>query len=94
MWTRAELKDKAKAALKQNYWKLVLVGLIASIVTGSQSSIEWNIESDGSGTSFFAGLAGFESLFAGVAIGFVIFCFVVMIIALAVGIFVINPLEV
>ena len=34
MWTRAELKERAKAALAQGYWKLVLVGVIASVVGG------------------------------------------------------------
>ncbi len=28
MWTRKELKEKAKAALKRNYWKAVLVSLL------------------------------------------------------------------
>ena len=37
MWTRAELKDKAKASLKQNYWKCVIVGLILGISLNSGS---------------------------------------------------------
>ena len=37
MWTRAELKDKAKASLKQNYWKCVIVGLILGILLNSGS---------------------------------------------------------
>ena len=32
MWTRSELKEKAKAALKMNYWKTVLVALLAFTV--------------------------------------------------------------
>ena len=28
MWTRAELKERAKAALHRNYWKIVLVSSI------------------------------------------------------------------
>lgn len=34
MWTRAELKSKAKATMKKGYWKMFLVGLILSFVTG------------------------------------------------------------
>ena len=33
MWTRKELKDKAKATLKMNYWKTVLVAIIVLAVT-------------------------------------------------------------
>lgn len=32
-WTRAELKARAKAAFKRNYWKCVLVALIVALVT-------------------------------------------------------------
>lgn len=42
MWTRAQLKDKAKAALKVNYWKMVLVAALISLLvggTGSASSV-------------------------------------------------------
>ncbi len=37
MWSRKDLKEKAKKAFKANYWKSVLVGLILSIVVGSAS---------------------------------------------------------
>lgn len=32
MWTRKELKDKAKFAFKANYWKAVLVGLLLAVL--------------------------------------------------------------
>lgn len=32
MWTRKELKDRAKAGLKRNYWKSVLFGFIVSLI--------------------------------------------------------------
>lgn len=35
MWTRKELKEKAKKALKKNYWKAVVAGLLVMVVTGS-----------------------------------------------------------
>lgn len=34
MWTRVELKQRAKEALKRNYWKIVLVAFVLLIVTG------------------------------------------------------------
>jgi uncharacterized membrane protein len=35
MWTRAELKEKAKQVLRGNYWKAFLVSLVIVFVTGS-----------------------------------------------------------
>lgn len=32
MWTRVELKEKAKQALKRNYWKIMLVCMILSLI--------------------------------------------------------------
>lgn len=34
MWTRKELKQKAKEALKRNYWKAVLISLLLLIIDG------------------------------------------------------------
>ncbi|MDO4166445.1 MAG: hypothetical protein Q4D32_03470, partial [Eubacteriales bacterium] len=34
MWTRKKLKDRAKFALRQNYWKIVLVALMAGLLIG------------------------------------------------------------
>ncbi len=34
MWTRKELKAKAKKALKNNYWKTVLVALLTLVISG------------------------------------------------------------
>lgn len=33
-WTRKELKDKAKEALKRNYWKAVVVALLIAVLGG------------------------------------------------------------
>lgn len=38
MWTRKELKERAKAALKRNYWKAVLVTVILLVIGGGASS--------------------------------------------------------
>ena len=45
MWTRAQLKNQAKEALKRNYWKAVLVGLLC-IVLGTSSGLELSFDSD------------------------------------------------
>ena len=55
MWTRAELKAKAKFALKRNYWKAVLVAIIMALcfggTGGSVSSDDVNIDSDSGSVS-------------------------------------------
>lgn len=38
MWTRRELKERAKEALKRNYWKIVLVSLIGMLIGGGLGS--------------------------------------------------------
>lgn len=37
MWSRAQLKDKAKYALKMNYWKTVLVTFLVALVVGGSA---------------------------------------------------------
>ena len=37
MWTRRELKDKAKVSFKANYWKAVLIALLIAAIGGSMS---------------------------------------------------------
>ena len=39
MWTRAELKDRAKGALKLNYWKTVLIALLLATITSTMSGL-------------------------------------------------------
>lgn len=46
MWTRKELKERAKEALKRNYWKIVLVSLIGMLIGGGLGSS--GISGDGS----------------------------------------------
>jgi len=38
MWTRVDLKNKAKESLKRNYWKAVLIALFLSILSGGIGS--------------------------------------------------------
>lgn len=38
MWTRAELKEKAKFTFKRNYWRVVLISVIFAMISGGFSS--------------------------------------------------------
>ena len=51
MWTRKELKDNAKAALKRNYWKVVLVSLLIIVLGGGLNSTFLHRGSGGNGDS-------------------------------------------
>lgn len=57
MWTRKELKDQAKAGLKRNYWKSVLVGLLVALMTAFAASNA----TGGDGTDVTAAFAGLSS---------------------------------
>ncbi len=46
MWNRAQLKEKAKYALKLNYWKIVLVSLLVTIILGGSTELEYNFGED------------------------------------------------
>lgn len=47
MWTREDLKYKAKQALKNNYWKIVLVSLLVGVIgAGTTAGISNTFESD------------------------------------------------
>lgn len=94
MWTRAELKDKAKASLKQNYWKCVIVGLILGILLNSGSYSAGRSakqEAKEAGISF-ANVSP-EALAAVIGGVFAIMG-VMLIINILLTIFVWNPLEV
>lgn len=91
MWTRAELKDKSKKTLSQNYWKLVLVALIANAILGVSNMIELRYEENEFSVDVLGGLGSFLLVFAPIIIGIVL---VVMAISIAVGVLVLNPLDV
>ena len=47
MWSRRQLKEKAKISLKQNYWKVVLVcALLVMLGTGGGASYSLNLQED------------------------------------------------
>lgn len=60
MWTRKELKDRAKITLKANYWKAVLVSLILSFLTGGSGS-----SAGSSASNSYQSASGGENLFSG-----------------------------
>ena len=93
MWTRSELKARAKAVLSTNYWKLVLVAVIANVIAGVSNSVELEYKTDGSGLS--VGVLGVveESILAMAPI-LVIAALIVAAVSIAVSIFVANPLGV
>lgn len=45
MWTRKELKQKAKASLKRNYWKIVLVSALLILLGGGFGSTGFSYSS-------------------------------------------------
>jgi len=55
MWTRKQLKTGAKAALKQNYWRCVLVALILALVLGVTAGIGASGSGGGAGFGLGAG---------------------------------------
>ena len=42
MWTRRQLKDKAKEVLNRSYWKMVLVSVIVTFLVGTIPSVNLN----------------------------------------------------
>lgn len=50
MWTRKELKERAKASLKRNYWKIVLVSLLLILLGGGFSGFGSGISSNTTGS--------------------------------------------
>lgn len=94
MWTRAELKEKAKASFKANYWLCVAVSLILSFCVGGSGGAAGRSASNN--TSDAQNLV--ESMepqqllaIVGIVIGVVA---VVLCVGLVISIFVTNPLSV
>ena len=100
MWNRSAIKEKAKGRISVNYRKMVVAGLVAAFFTGSSPSFHINYnnnEFDSFGDAVahnipfvgdgfdFGMLMGLGAMLVGVAI-------VVAIAAIALSVFVINPL--
>ena len=94
MWTRADLKAKAKEDVKRSYWGLVLVAFIVSLLSGGGGG--------GGSTGSSSGGEGSGNMFEGVdmayILGFLTAFLVIILIAVVIGVlvatFVINPIMV
>ncbi len=98
MWTRAELKSRAKDVLRKNYWKAFLVSLILAVVSGGcNSGSNFNLGSNGSSSNGFRpsefGDIAWAEIVPFLIVGLIIF-FIVLAFALALRIFLLAPLEV
>lgn len=67
MWTRVQLKEKAKQALNNNYWKVVLVSLLVGVIgcgaAATSSSINFNSNSTINGSTDIYGDSLFDDSF-------------------------------
>ena len=99
MWSRSELKSRAKEILHVNYWEAVLVSLIYTFVSGggsgggSSSSASSSSSGSSSGGSIFSSPEEWKIFIAAMSA-----VLIIILIALAVGfvlsIFVFSPLQV
>lgn len=91
MWTRSELKARAKASIKANYWQCLLVCILIVILAGNFISVEYNLDYDhfylnlGSSTSYINHTLMMLTLFSAAVLG---------IIGLIYRTFVLEPLNV
>lgn len=94
MWTRAELKERAKIAFKANYWKCVAMAIILGIVSAAGSSGGRISNSDRTQRvgEILSGLSRGELLAVfGIVTGVL---FVALIIGILIKIFIKNPVSV
>lgn len=100
MWTRADLKSKAKEDVKRSYWGLVLVSFVMAFLTGGGggSSAGSSSASDYSGLSSSDGSGLFDGIDTGFLLGMITALIVIVVIAWIIGIlfvtFVTNPISV
>lgn len=91
MWTISELKQAAKAAVKGNYWKTVLVGFLISLTVGSAATGGYSVDDDQI-NGYFAGLTDSEAAFLILTV--VGFLATISLVIKLVKIFLLNPLNV
>ena len=101
MWTRKELKEQAKAALKRNYWKAVLVtalfgallgGTGSAAAAGAATSAGSGSGDTGSVWTFIVG--ALHEYFPGLLTALAILAVVLVLLSLAVSILLLNPINV
>ncbi len=103
MWTREELKTKTKATMKLGYWKMFLIGLLLSFVTGGGSGSSYRASNDSTfvtnnlgagsseGSSFVTELPGVLPILLTGVVGLV---FMFILVGFALRIMLGYPLEV
>ncbi len=96
MWTRAELKSKAKENLKPSYWGLVLVSIILGFVSGGGGGGSSSGSSgDYSSLSESMNSGAIDPTFvAGLVIGLLTVIGVAFVVGVALAAFVYNPIQV
>lgn len=90
MFSRLELKDRAKTAFRRNYWSCVLICFICSLL-GGIFAVSFNNDSS---KSIFASIAGGEQIDPAIWGMFTTVLIITSIISALVGIFLRNPLSV
>lgn len=104
MWSRQELKERAKIAFKRNYWKCVLVAFILSVLTGSGAANSTsNLDTDEIIQKNYHYEDGYyyeqesvvENVLEGVVTtGLVAIGMTIALVSIILSIFVLNPLEI
>lgn len=97
MWTRAELKENAKKFFKYNYWRMVLISLILTIVGGGGASFNtsFNYSQNNARNEDFFGFGRMsDSEAMAFFVGIMVIVLVVWIISAALSIFLFNPLQI
>ena len=90
MWTRKELKTRAKEVLRTTYWKAFLVSFVLAAVGGFQGC-SFNSEFSGGGDPF---AGGWEGIPVAVVIGIIFVVVFIVLLGLAYQFFLYSPLEV
>ena len=93
MWTRAELKDNAKKFFKFNYWKMVLVSLVLTMIGGGGGSVSYSTTYSTTTRELYSGSRSVSTpeILAFLVTFMTIFT-VAMVLGLALGLFLFNPL--
>lgn len=101
-WNRKELKERAKFRLRSNYWKAVLVGLLAlgvgggsSGTSGVSSAVETSFSSETTVDPFAGWFSGISpAMFIAGVIFIMIFVTIIVVIACVAKVLLFNPLAV
>lgn len=100
MWTRKDLKTKAKVLVKQHYWWMVLISFIITFVSGSGAGSGAASNSDRDSSSITEAINGIHSgsiepaTVLMVVIGIAIFLIIFIAIFALIRAFVLNPIYV